>query len=171
MTGRERMVAVIGTGKHDPSLERLAEAIGCGLAKAGVTVVCGGLEGVMAAACRGAKAQGGRTVGILPGCDPAEANSWVDIVIPTGIGEARNALVVRSGEAVIAIGGGYGTLSEIALALEAGTRVIGLRTWEISGVEVADNSNDVLERLTLGPEGRTPLGHDSGRDAQPGPAP
>lgn len=150
MTGRERMVAVIGTGTHDPALERLAEAIGCGLAKAGMTVVCGGLEGVMAAACRGAKAQGGRTVGILPGRDPAAANPWVDIVIPTGFGEARNALVVRSGEAVIAVGGGYGTLSEIALALKAGTRVIGLETWEISGVEVADSPDDALDRVRAG---------------------
>ncbi|MGH8899301.1 MAG: TIGR00725 family protein [Egibacteraceae bacterium] len=156
VTGPERMVAVIGTGEPDETLEDAAEAIGAGLAKAGVTVVCGGLAGVMAAACRGAKAHGGHTVGILPGRDPAAANPWVDVAIPTGFGEARNALVVRSAEAVIAVGGGYGTLSEIALALKAGTRVIGLDTWEISGVEMADSPDDAVERLTLGLEGRTP---------------
>jgi len=145
--GPERMVAVIGKGEPDPALEEAAEAIGAGLAKAGVTVVCGGLEGVMAAACRGAKGHGGRTVGILPGSDPAAANPWVDIAIPTGFGEARNALVVRSGEAVIAIGGGYGTLSEIAFALKASTRVIGLETWEIPGIEVADSPDDAVERV------------------------
>jgi uncharacterized protein (TIGR00725 family) len=154
--GPPRIVAVIGTGEPDTALEEAAEAIGAGLAKTGVTVVCGGLDGVMAAVCRGAKAHGGRTVGILPGGDPAAANPWVDIAIPTGFGEARNALVIRSGQAVIAVGGGYGTLSEIAFALKAGTRVIGLDTWEISGVEMADSPGDALARLTREPEGRTP---------------
>lgn len=149
--GPERMVAVIGTGEPDPALEEAAEVIGAGLARAGVTVVCGGLEGVMAAACRGAKVHGGRTVGILPGCDPATANPWVDIAIPTGFGEARNALVVRSAQAVIAVGGGYGTLSEIALALKAGTRVIGLETWEIPGVEVVNSPDDAVERVMRAP--------------------
>ena len=88
----------------------------------------------MEAACRGAKEADGLTVGILPGADRSEANPFVDVVVPTGLGEARNALVVRAADAVIAIGGGYGTLSEIALALKAGKRVIGLGTWEIEGV-------------------------------------
>jgi uncharacterized protein (TIGR00725 family) len=149
-------VAVIGTGQSDPALEEAAEAIGAGLANAGMTVVCGGLEGVMAAACRGAKAHGGRTVGILPGRDPAMANPWIDVAIPTGFGEARNALVVASGEAVIAVGGGYGTLAEIAFALKAGTRVIGLHTWDIPGVEAVESPSDAVERLTLALEGRTP---------------
>jgi uncharacterized protein (TIGR00725 family) len=140
----DRMVAVIGTGEPDPALEAMAETVGGALARAGITIVCGGLEGVMAAACRGARAHGGRTVGILPGHDPAAANPWVDIAIPTGFGEARNALVVRAAEAVIAVGGGYGTLSEIALALKAGTRVIGLDTWEIPGVEVADDATQAV---------------------------
>jgi uncharacterized protein (TIGR00725 family) len=147
VTGLERLVAVIGTGAAHPALEEAAEAIGAGLAKAGLTVVCGGLEGVMAAACRGAKAHGGHTVGILPGSDPAAANPWVDIAIPTGFGEARNALVVSAAEAVIAVGGGYGTLSEIALALKAGMQVIGLSTWDISGIEVADSPDDAIERV------------------------
>jgi uncharacterized protein (TIGR00725 family) len=97
-------------------------------------VVCGGLGGVMEAACRGAKEAGGQTVGILPGSDRAAANEFVDVAIPTGLGEARNALVVRAADALIAVGGGYGTLSEIALALKAGKRVVGVDSWEIDGV-------------------------------------
>lgn len=146
----DRMVAVIGTGEPDPALEAMAETVGGALARAGITIVCGGLEGVMAAACRGARAHGGRTVGILPGRDPAAANPWVDIAIPTGFGEARNALVVRAAEAVIAVGGGYGTLSEIALALKAGTRVIGLDTWEIPGVEVAEDATQAVAWVRAG---------------------
>ena len=92
----------------------------------------------MEAACRGAKEAAGLTVGILPGSDRSEANPFVDVVLPTGLGEARNALVVGAADAVIAIGGGYGTLSEIALALKAGKRVIGLGTWEIEGVVAAE---------------------------------
>ena len=95
-------------------------------------LVCGGRGGVMAAACRGAKSAGGLTVGILPGGDAGEANPWVDVPIATGMGEARNTIVVRSAEAVIAIGGAYGTLSEIAFALRWGKRVVGLGTWELA---------------------------------------
>jgi uncharacterized protein (TIGR00725 family) len=94
-------------------------------------VVCGGLGGVMAAACRGAKSAGGLTVGILPGEDRAAANPWVDVAIPTGLGEARNALVVRAADVVVAVGGEYGTLSEIALALRAGKPVVGVATWAL----------------------------------------
>jgi hypothetical protein len=97
-------------------------------------VVCGGLGGVMEAACRGAKEAGAVTVGILPGADRSAANRFVDAAIATGLGEARNALVVRAADAVVAIGGAYGTLSEIALALKAGKRVVGIGTWDIDGV-------------------------------------
>ena len=97
-------------------------------------MVCGGLGGAMEAACRGAKAEGGTTVGILPGGDRSAANPYVDVAVPTGLGEARNALVVRAADAVIAVAGGYGTLSEIALALSAGKPVVGLGTWELEGV-------------------------------------
>ena len=92
----------------------------------------------MEAACRGAKQVGGTTVGILPGSDRSAANPYVDVALPTGLGEVRNALVVRAADVLVAIGGGHGTLSEIALALKAGKRVIGLDTWEIEGVEPAD---------------------------------
>jgi uncharacterized protein (TIGR00725 family) len=113
--------------------------VGRELAARGAVVVCGGLGGVMEAACRGAKEAGGRTVGILPGTDRAAANAFVDVAIASGLGEARNALVVRAADALIAVGGGYGTLSEIALALKAGKRVVGLDSWDIEGVvAVAD---------------------------------
>jgi hypothetical protein len=108
-------------------------------------VVCGGLGGVMEAACRGAREAGGTSVGILPGLDRGAANPHVDVVLATGLGEARNALVVRAADALIAIGGAYGTLSEIALALKGGKRVIGLGTWEIEGVEPAEGPEAAVE--------------------------
>jgi uncharacterized protein (TIGR00725 family) len=102
----------------------------------------------MEAACRGAKEAGGRTVGILPGSDRAAANAFVDVAIPTGLGEARNALVVRAADALIAVGGGYGTLSEIALALKARKRVVGLDSWDIEGVtRAADPASAVAAVL------------------------
>jgi uncharacterized protein (TIGR00725 family) len=110
-------------------------------------VVCGGLGGVMEAACRGAKGAGGTTIGILPGVDRSAANPFVDVAIPTGLGEARNALVVRAADALIAVGGGYGTLSEIAFALKAGKRVAGIGTWEIDGVERADSPEAAVEAV------------------------
>jgi uncharacterized protein (TIGR00725 family) len=113
--------------------------VGRALGERGVALVCGGLGGVMEAACRGAKEAGGATIGILPGSDRAAANEFVDVAIPTGFGEARNVLVVRAADAVIAVGGGHGTLSEIAFALKAGKRVVGLGTWEIDGVEAVDS--------------------------------
>jgi uncharacterized protein (TIGR00725 family) len=109
-----------------------AERVGRALAARGAVVVCGGRGGVMEAACRGAKEGGGTTVGILPGLDRADANPYVDVAVPTGLGEARNALVVRATDALIAVGGEWGTLSEIALAKRAGKRVVGLGTWELS---------------------------------------
>jgi uncharacterized protein (TIGR00725 family) len=113
----------------------------------GVVLVCGGLGGVMEAACRGAKEAGGLTVGILPGLDRSDANPFVDVVIATGLGEARNALVVNAADAVIAVGGGYGTLTEIGLALRAGKRVVGLETWEVEGVEVAGSPEAAVETV------------------------
>jgi uncharacterized protein (TIGR00725 family) len=100
-------------------------------------LVCGGLGGVMEAACRGAREGGGTTVGILPGADRADANPFVDVAVATGLGEARNALVVRSADALVAVGRGYGTLSEIALAIKAGKPVVGVHSWDIDGVDSA----------------------------------
>ncbi len=126
-------IAVVGGSVATPPVLASAEAVGAALAAAGAVVVCGGLGGVMAAVCRGAKSQGGLTVGILPGSSGAAANRWVDVAVATGLGEARNALVVGSAAVVIAIDGEYGTLSEIALALRAGTPVIGIGTWALTG--------------------------------------
>ena len=110
----------------------MAEAVGRGLASRGVALVCGGLGGVMEAACRGARSAGGLTVGIQPGDDRRSANAHVDIPVVSGMGQARNAIVVKTAQAVIAIDGSYGTLSEIALALQNGIAVIGLGTWALS---------------------------------------
>jgi uncharacterized protein (TIGR00725 family) len=128
-------IAVIGGSEASSPAIAAAETVGRLLAVGRAVVVCGGLGGVMAAACRGAKAAGGLTVGILPGTDASAANPWVDVVVPTGMGEARNVLVVRSASVVIAVGGEYGTLSEIALALRARTPVIGIRTWSLARAE------------------------------------
>jgi uncharacterized protein (TIGR00725 family) len=136
-------IAVVGGSEATEPVRALATELGAALAAAGAIVVCGGLGGVMAAACQGAKSVGGVTVGILPGRDAAAANPWVDVVIASGLGEARNALVVGSAAAVIAIGGEYGTLSEIALALRAGVPVIGLRTWSLVRPDGADDTGIV----------------------------
>lgn len=128
-------IAIVGPGDATaPELEA-AEAIGRVLAEAGAIVVTGGHGGVMAAACRGAAGAGGLTIGILPGTDRRTANDAVAVAIPTGLGELRNGLVVRAADAVIAVGGAYGTLSEVALALKTGVPVIGLNTWPIDGIE------------------------------------
>ena len=127
--------------------EAFAELVGKELGARGVVLVCGGLGGVMEAACRGAKEAGGLTVGILPGLHRSDANPFVDVVIATGLGEARNALVVNAADAVIAVGGGYGTLTEIGLALRAGKRVVGLETWEVEGVEVAGSPEAAVETV------------------------
>ncbi len=124
-------MAVIGGSSATPEEAAAAEAVGRALAEGGAVLVCGGRGGVMAAACRGAKAAGGLTVGILPGTAASEANPHVDIAIVTGMGEARNAIVARTAQAVVAIGGSYGTLSEIAYALRFGVPVVGLGTWRV----------------------------------------
>jgi uncharacterized protein (TIGR00725 family) len=139
-------VAVVGPGDADREQVEAAEWIGRGLAQRGAVLVCGGLGGVMEAACRGAASAGGLTVGILPGLNRADANAWVQVAIATGLGELRNGLVVRAADAVIAIGGAYGTLSEVALALKAGVPVVGLDTWDIDGVERVELAEDALDR-------------------------
>jgi uncharacterized protein (TIGR00725 family) len=123
-------IAIAGPGEATPGRLLAAEEAGAAVAEAGAGLVCGGLGGVMEAACRGARSSGGLTVGLLPGGDRDAANGWVIVALPTGLGEARNALVVRAADAVVAIGGGWGTLSEIALALKAGIPVVGLDTWQ-----------------------------------------
>jgi uncharacterized protein (TIGR00725 family) len=125
------IVAVIGDGFCSAETARLAEEVGRQLAERGATVLCGGLGGVMEAACRGAKRAGGLTIGVLPGRNRRDANPFVDIPIVTGMGEARNVIVVSSAQSVIAVSGGYGSLSEIAHALKLGIPVVGLGTWQL----------------------------------------
>jgi uncharacterized protein (TIGR00725 family) len=125
-------VAVCGPGVATDQEEAWAEEVGRRLAEAGAIVVCGGLGGVMDAAARGVQEAEGITVGLLPGDSRSGAGAHLSVALPTGMGEARNALVVRAADVVIAIGGEFGTLSEIALALKTGTPVVGLATWDLS---------------------------------------
>jgi hypothetical protein len=161
------MIAVIGAGACDDALAASAERAGELLSGAGFAVVCGGLGGVMQAACRGARRRGGRTIGILPGADRSAANPYVEIVVPTGMGEARNILVVRSGQAVLAIGGGFGTLSELAFARKLDIPVVGLHTWRlpddgiIHETSVAAAVQRIIDVVTEGDEGAR--GHEASR--------
>jgi len=128
---RPLFIAVIGENDPPTRLAALAEAVGTEIAAAGAVLICGGLGGAMEAACRGARSRGGVTIGLLPGLRHADANPHVTFAIPTGLGHARNLLVVRGANAVIAVGGKYGTLSEIAFAKIEGLPVIGLETWDL----------------------------------------
>ncbi len=165
------MISVIGGSNPDKKALQLAEEVGRELARRGAVVVCGGLTGVMEAVCKGAKSMGGLTVGILPLSDPEEANPYVDIPICTGMGYARNIIVVKSGRAVIAIDGAFGTLSEIGHALGENIPVIGLNTWALSidgrtdtSIIMAGDPVDAVEKalqaatrrpVPLAPEERT----------------
>jgi hypothetical protein len=143
-------VAIVGASEASEAEMANGETVGRLLAAAGAIIVCGGRGGVMAAACRGAADAAGIAVGILPGPDRGAANEWVTVAIPTGLGELRNGLIIRAADVVIAIGGSYGTLSEIALALRAGVPVIGLGTWAIDGVqEMSDPGEAVARALAL----------------------
>ena len=137
-------------GPAEASAEQLAAAavVGRSVAEAGAILVCGGLGGVMEAACRGAAEAGGMTVGLLPGADRRAANRWVRVAIPTGMGELRNGLVVRAADAVVAVGGSWGTLSEIALAVRTGKPVVGVRTWQLGreGVVAEDDPSRAVAR-------------------------
>ena len=122
----------MGPGEASDEQAAAAEQVGRLIAEAGALLVCGGLGGVMEAACRGAAEAGGLSIGLLPGLRRDEGNPWLGVVVPTGMGEARNALVVRAADAVVAVGGGWGTLSEVALALKTGKPVVGIATWELA---------------------------------------
>ena len=132
-----RRVAVIGPSQASERILELAYETGKLLGQAGCDVYCGGLGGAMEAVCRGAGAAGALTVGILPGPEPGEANAYVQVPVATGMGEARNAILIRSVDAVIAVGRGYGTLSEIAFALRLGKRVVLLESWDEVGEDEA----------------------------------
>lgn len=138
-------VSVIGGSEIDSETATVAREVGRVLGERGHTVVCGGLGGVMDAVCDGATQAGGETIGILPTEDPADANQYVDTAIATGLGHARNALVVMNGDAVIAVDGGVGTLSEIGYAGVFGRPIAGLRTHDVDGVEAVDSPADAVE--------------------------
>jgi hypothetical protein len=155
------VIGVIGEATFSDAVhEALAEEVGRRVAAAGAALVCGGLTGVMEAACRGARRAGGRTIGILPGSDRSEANPFVEVAVATGMGQARNVIIVLTADVLIAVGGGYGTMSEIGHALRAGKPVVGLRTWEATRgtlrpplVVAASAEEAVREALRLAREG------------------
>ena len=126
-----------------------AETVGRLLAQRGAYIVCGGRGGVMAAASKGCAQAGGTVVGMLPGDDRSDANQWVSVAIPTGLGELRNGLIVRTADAMIAVGGAYGTLSEVALGLQAGLKVYGLHTWDIEGIEQVRSPEEAVEQALI----------------------
>jgi uncharacterized protein (TIGR00725 family) len=149
----KNIIAVIGGHKPEKSLLREAEEVGRLIAQKGAVLVCGGLGGIMEAASKGAKSWGGITVGILPQDDSEDSNPYIDIPLATGLGIGRNMIIARSADALIAIGGEYGTLSEIAFALQMGKPVVGIKTWDIKGIVIARNAidatNKVFEALAL----------------------
>ncbi len=139
-------MAVVGAAKATAQDMRDAEEVGRLLGQAGAVTVCGGRGGVMAAASKGAAQAGGTVVGMLPGLDRSDANEWVTVAVPTGLGELRNGLIVRTVDVMIAVGGAYGTLSEVAMGLQAGHRVFGLHTWQIDGIEAVDSPQVAVQR-------------------------
>jgi len=153
MTPSSPYVAVIGGFDASAEVCDAAEVVGRGVARAGAFLLCGGRSGVMEAACRGAKEMGGTTIGFLPGAERGTENEHVDIALPTGMGEMRNMLIVHAADVVIAVGGEFGTLSELAFALRIGKPVVGIGTWELSkagrlsdAITVVDDPGQAVER-------------------------
>lgn len=134
-----KIIGVIGGSVVDKKTYDIAFRVGQLIAESQATLICGGMTGVMEAACKGAKATGGITIGILPGSDPADANLWIDYPIATGLGHARNLIIINTAQSLIAISQGYGTLSEIAFALKSGKKVYGIGTWDIKGITTCDS--------------------------------
>jgi uncharacterized protein (TIGR00725 family) len=149
------IIAVCGAGTADPATESLAEAVGREIAGQGARLICGGLGGVMAAACKGAKSAGGQTIGILPGRQTAEANAWVEVPVATGLAEGRNLIIIYTADGVIALPGGSGTLSEIAFSLKIGKPVVDYGEWGIHGmIPAGANPKEtvrlILQKLSIG---------------------
>ncbi|MCB4790919.1 MAG: TIGR00725 family protein [Elusimicrobia bacterium] len=140
-----KIIAVIGGFEATPEIEKLAYETGKEIAKAGFILVCGGMKGVMEAACKGAKDEKGLTIGILPGKSRQDANPYIDIPIITAMSHARNAIIVRTADAVIAVGGKFGTLSEIGLAKAIDKPVFGIKTWDIEGINKVDSPKIAIE--------------------------
>ncbi len=142
-----KIVSVIGSSQANEEEYKVSYEVGKLLAERGITVVCGGRTGVMEGVCKGAKEKGGLTIGIMPSYTGEEANPWVDIKINTGLSWNRNPIVVATGDMVIAIGGNWGTLSEIAYALILGKYIVGYKTHNIEGVEKVDSVEDIIKRV------------------------
>ena len=140
----KKIIAVIGAGSADKSLLKIAEDVGKLIAGRNAILICGGLGGVMEAAAKGARSEGGTAVGILPQDHKNEATPYIDIPVATGFGEGRNVIIVRTADAIIAVGGEYGTLSEIAFGLKMGKPVIGIKTWDIKGIMRAENAEEAV---------------------------
>ena len=145
-------IAVLGPHDAGAAERELGRAVGAGIARRGAILICGGLGGMMEAAAQGARKEGGCTIGILPGDDAKAANKHIEIPLPTGLGPIRNAVIVRASDVVIAIRGGYGTLSEIAFALRLRVPVVGLQTWSVAkdgqtdpGIHVARNPEEAVD--------------------------
>lgn len=147
-------IAVIGGHNCSPEIAKIAEEVGEEIARKGATLVCGGLGGVMKAAAKGARQVGGTTIGILPGNTKLAANPYINIPIVTGLGYARNSLVVKNADAVIAIDGKEGTLSEIAFALQMNKPIIGIQTWDIDGIIKAKDAREAMNKLAEVESGR-----------------
>jgi uncharacterized protein (TIGR00725 family) len=143
---RKKIIAVIGSGTADETILKIAEDVGRLIARRGAVLICGGLGGVMDTASKGAKSAGGITVGILPQNHTKDANPNIDIPIASGFGEGRNVIIARTADAIIAVGGEYGTLSEIAFGLKMGKPVIGIGTWDTKGMIKAKNAEDAVEK-------------------------
>lgn len=142
---RKKVVTVIGGHSCSKEVEQLAQNLGKKLAKVVDYLVCGGLSGTMIAVCQGFKASGGVTIGIIPSYNKNDANPYIDIVIPTGLGLARNVLVIQAGDIVVALPGEYGTLSEIAYCMQFGKPIISLGSWDIKGVIKAKTVEEVVD--------------------------
>ncbi len=143
---KQKIIGVIGAGNANKSIYKIAEEVGRLIAKKNAILVCGGLGGVMEASAKGAKSEGGITVGILPQTNKEHANQYIDIPVASGFGEGRNVMITRTADALIAIAGEYGTLSEIAFALKMGKPVIGINTWDIKGIIKADSAEAAVSK-------------------------
>lgn len=142
----KKIIGVIGGRRVDKTLLNEAEKVGSLIAQKQIVLVCGGLSGVMEAVAKGARSAGGITVGILPQEHRRDANEYIDIPIITGLGIGRNVIIARTADVLISIGGEYGTLSEIAFALQMGKPVIGIRTWDIKGIMPVPNAEEAVSR-------------------------
>ncbi len=145
-----KIIGVIGGSAVDQTAFETAHEVGKLIARAGAILICGGLTGVMEAACKGAKEAGGATIGILPGLNINDANPYVDIPVATGLGHGRNLIIINTAQAMIAISGRYGTLSEIGFALQSGKPVYGLGTWDIDGVQACASPEEAVNKALDG---------------------